>query len=207
MIGVNVSRSAAHLDTEEQLRWAAASSWVISDSSLNAHGDYLIAVRKNVVAGAWGIGSWDRNQDGKVTFKLGPAPELADMVGQASPVEWKQGQANPVKIIHTRTLLPESSEVEITSEGNRRVQLDGWSLVVYTDGRARLQAPGGDRRLIVESAFPGPPTGSVTVRLLSEPQSRCFRRAAVGRPIGVQPRGAEDAGKEPPYQGERCYCD
>lgn len=50
--------------------------------------------------------------------------------------------------------------------GDAGCGLDGWSLVVYTDGRARLQSPDSDRKLIVESAFPGPKGGNVTVRLL-----------------------------------------
>ncbi len=77
-----------------------------------------------------------------------------------------RGAANPVKFVKTETMLPESAEVELTPQGNRRVNLDGWSLVVYGDGRARLQAPDSESKLIVESAFPGPKGGNVTVRLV-----------------------------------------
>ncbi len=166
MIIVNVNRSGARAVTDEQVREAAVGAWVLSEASEQLFGDYLLAVRKNIVIGAWAIEGSSRDHEGKVTFEVSAAPELNDMVGQASPVEWKQGQANPVKLVETKTLRQEASEVELTPQGNRRVQLDGWSLIVYADGRARLQCPDSDRKLIVESAFPGPKGGNVTVRLL-----------------------------------------
>jgi hypothetical protein len=166
MIIVNVNRSGARAVSDEQVREAAVGAWVLSETSEQLFGDYLLAVRKNIVVGAWAIEDSTRDVEGKVTFEVSAAPEVNDMVGQASPVEWKQGQANPVKLVDTRTLRQEASEVELTPQGNRRVQLDGWSLIVYADGRARLQSPDTDRKLIVESAFPGPKGANVTVRLL-----------------------------------------
>lgn len=80
-------------------------------------------------------------EEGKVTFEVSAAPELNHMVGQTSPVEWKQGQANPVKLVETKTLRQEASKVELTPQGKRRVQLDGWTLVVYPDSRARACRP------------------------------------------------------------------
>ena len=166
MIIVNINRSGARAVTEEQIRDAAVAAWVISQSSVESFGDYLVAVRKNIVTGVWSIQDSSRDAEGKVWFQVGTAPELADMIGGSSPVEWKQGQANPIKLVETRTLRQEASEVELTPQGNRRVQLDGWSLIVYPDGRARLQSPDTDKKLIIESAFPGPKGGNVTVRLM-----------------------------------------
>lgn len=168
MIIVNVNRSAAKAATEEQVRDAAIGAWLMSEASELAYGDYLTAVRKNVVIGVWKIegSSWDK--DGRVTFDVAPAPDLSDMLGQPSPVEWKQGAANPIKLVDTRTLRQEATEVELTPQGNRRVQLDGWTLVVYPEGRARLQAPDVGKKVIVESAFPGPKGGNVTVRLMAD---------------------------------------
>jgi len=167
VIIVNVNKSGARAVTDEQVREAAVGAWVLSDSSEQMFGDYLVAVRKNIVIGAWTIEGSSRDDEGKVVFEVGVAPDLGDMIGQPSPVEWRQGQANPVKLVDTKTLRQEASEVELTPQGNRRVSLDGWSLVVYPDGRARLQSPDVERKLIVESAFPGPKGGNVTVRLLS----------------------------------------
>jgi hypothetical protein len=99
-------------------------------------------------------------------FDLGGPDAHTDLVGQPSPATWVRGAANPVKFVKTETMLPESAEVELTPQGNRRVNLDGWSLVVYGDGRARLQAPDSESKLIVESAFPGPKGGNVTGRLV-----------------------------------------
>lgn len=166
MIIVNVNKSAAKAVTEEEIRWAAEGAWLLSEASERLYGDYLVAVRKNVVIGAWKIDGSEWDADGRASFNVLPAPELADMVGQPSPVEWKQGAANPVKLVDTRTLRQESSDVEMTPQGNRRVQLDGWTLVVYPEGRARVQAPDRQMRLVVESAFPGPQGANVTVALL-----------------------------------------
>lgn len=168
MIIVNVNRSAAKAATEEQIRDAAVGAWVLSEASERAYGDYLAAVRKNVVIGVWTIEGAEWDDDGRVTFDVASAPELSDMLGQPSPVEWKQGAANPVKLVDTRTLRQEASEVELTPQGNRRVQLDGWTLVVYPDGRARLQAPDTTAKLVVESAFPGPKGANITVRLMDQ---------------------------------------
>lgn len=166
MIIVNVNRSGARATSDEQVREAALGVWVLSEASEQLFGDYLVAVRRNIVVGAWAITGSSR-EEGKVTFEVSAAPELNDMVGQTSPVEWKQGQANPVKLVETKTLRQEASKVELTPQGNRRVQLDGWTLVVYPDSRARLQAPDTERKIVVESAFPGPKGGNVTVRLLN----------------------------------------
>lgn len=166
VIIVNVNKSAARAVTDKDIREAAEGAWLLSEASERRYGDYLVAVRKNVVIGVWKIEGSQWDEDGRVTFDVGPAPDLADMVGQPSPVEWKQGAANPVKLVDTRTLRQESSDVEVTPQGNRRVQLDGWTLVVYPEGRARVQAPETKLRLVVESAFPGPQGANVTVALL-----------------------------------------
>ncbi len=165
MIAVNVNRSGARAVSQQQLREAAAGAWVLSEPSLETFGDYLLAVRKNFVVGVWTIRDTYRDDEGKVSFHLEAAPEFQSLVGEPSPVEWKQGQANPVKLVNTSTLQQDASEVELTPQGNRRVLLDGWSLVVYNGDRARLTAPDSGRKLIVESAFPGPNGANVTVRL------------------------------------------
>lgn len=167
MILVNVRQTAPPGATPEEVQEAATGDWAnISESSLASFGDYLAAVRQNVVLGVWPIEGHRRMPDGRVRFELGNLGAHADLVGQASPATWVKGAANPVKFIDTETMLPEVAEVEMTPKGNRRVELDGWLLIVYTDGRARLQAPDGESKLIVESAFPGPKNGNVTVRLV-----------------------------------------
>lgn len=168
MILVNVRRTGGVAATSDQLRSAAAGDWAnISDASLERFADYLAAVRQNVVVGVWAIDGHARIDDGRVRFELVDCPPFQHMIGEPSPTTWKRGQANPVKLIDTATMAPEAAEVELTPHGNRRVTLDGWSLVVYEDGRARLQAPDRDHRLMIESAFPGPKGGNVTVRLVA----------------------------------------
>ena len=84
---------------EDQTRDAAAGAWPLAEKSELAYADYLVAVRTNVAVGAWRIDSSCRNDDdGRVSFHLSPAPELADMIGLHSPVVWNQGAANPVKL-------------------------------------------------------------------------------------------------------------
>lgn len=166
MILVNINKSGASAATDEQLRDAAAGAWVIAAASVSTYGDYLAAVRKNLVVGVWTItGSW-LEEDGRVSFELAAAPEMTHLIGEPSPVPWKQGAANPVKLVDTATYLPPSVEVEESPRGNRVVRLDGWSMTIYRDGRARLSAPDVDAKLVVESAFPGPRGANVTVRLI-----------------------------------------
>ena len=57
-------------------------------------------------------------------------------------------------------------EVEESPRGNRVVRLDGWTMTLYRDGRARLSAPDADATLAVESAFPGHKGAKVTARLI-----------------------------------------
>lgn len=168
MILVNVRKSVAPGASPQDLREGASGDWAnISDASLETFADYLAAVRQNIVLGVWPIEGHRRAPDGRVTFELGDPDAHQDLVGARSPAVWVPGAANPVKFLKTDTMLPESAEVEMTAQGNRRVALDGWSLIVYDDGRARVQAPDSDAKLIVESAFPGPKGGNVTVRLMT----------------------------------------
>lgn len=166
MILVNVRQSVPPGASAEELREGAAGDWAnISEDSLESFGDCLAAVRQNVVLGIWPIEGHRRVPGNRVRFELGEPDAHQDLVGQRSPAEWRQGAANPVKFLDSDSLRPESAEVEMTPQGNRRVALDGWSLVVYSDGRARVQAPDTELKLIVESAYPGPKGGNVTVRL------------------------------------------
>jgi hypothetical protein len=96
-------------------------------------------------------------------FALTEAPDFEHLVGQDSPVKWVQGSANPIKLLDTATLAPPSAEIEHTTQGNARVRLEGWTLVVYPDGRARVSPP-GKSRVLIESAFPGPDGANVTLR-------------------------------------------
>ncbi|MEU2201675.1 hypothetical protein [Isoptericola sp. NPDC019482] len=165
MILVNINRSGAKAVTPEQIKDVARGAWVLSESSEKEYADVLVAVRKNTVVGAWDIAKTKREDDGRATFVLKKkSSEFEDLIGQESPVVWTQGQANPVKLVETTTMQQKSSAVELTREGNRRVQLDGWTLIVYPDDRARISPP-GDSRIIVESAFPGPSGANVTVRI------------------------------------------
>lgn len=164
MILVNINRSGAKAVTAKQIENAARGAWVLSENSEQEYADFLVAVRKNIVVGVWRIKRVEREDDGRATFKLGATQEFEDLLDQESPVVWTQGQANPVKLVVTATMQQKSSRIEYTREGNPRVQLNGWSMVVYPDGRARISPPGSSR-VVVESAFPGPNRANVTVRV------------------------------------------
>lgn len=164
MILVNINRSGAKAVTAKQIEGAAQGAWVLSESSEQEYADFLVAVRKNVVVGVWKIAHVEREDDGRATFELKPTTKFKDLLGQEPPVIWTQGQANPVKLVETATMQQKSSNIEYTREGNPRVQLNGWSMIVYSDGRARISPP-GNSRVVVESAFPGPNGANVTVRL------------------------------------------
>lgn len=167
MILVNIRKSGKTATSAEQLQAAAASAWSnLKDESLDEYGDFLVAVLMNKVVGVWAIDGRRRDGEDKIWFDLSEAVDAPLAVGDSSPAPWRQGQANPVKYVDTSTLRPEAAEVDVTRDGNRRVALDGWTLTVYTDGRARLSAPDVDRKMIVESAYPGPRGGNVTVRIV-----------------------------------------
>lgn len=166
MILVNIKKSGRDAVTEEQLRQAAAGDWVVSDDTLRMYGDHLVAVRDNRVLGVWTIVGHTRRDDGRARFNLAVADEPAtSLVGKLSPVQWVRGAANPVKIFDAGEGRQPSSSIELTTQGNPKVVLHGWTLVVYPDGRARVSPPASDKKLIVESAFPGPNGGNVTVRV------------------------------------------
>lgn len=172
MIIVNVRQTGAAAVTDQELQANAAGDWVVGDSSIQAFGDYLVAVIANRVVGAWTIDS-HRRVDGKVRFDLSPAPDLAaELTNQPSPVAWKRGQANPIKLVHTKTLRPPEAEVVLTPQGNRRVQLEGWTLIVYSATAARVQPQDGSKKLVVEHAFPGPNGANVQVRLVEPDWSK-----------------------------------
>lgn len=171
MIVVNINRSGAKAVTPEQIAEVSRGYWVLSEGSIKEYGDVLVAVRKNVVVGAWNIMGHGRAgngvDEGKAVFTLGPSPDFEYLIGQESPAVWTPGQANPVKLIETATMQQKASKVELTKAGNPRVQLEGWSMVVYPDGRARISPPGGVK-VVVESAFPGPEGANVTVRIVPD---------------------------------------
>lgn len=111
MIIVNINVSGANAVTDDQIQDAAKGNWVISDRSVQIHADYLVAVRKNTVVGAWAIDRYDRTDGGKrVAFDLSPAPQLAHLLGEPSPEPWISGQANPVKLVDTSAVLPATGE-------------------------------------------------------------------------------------------------
>lgn len=165
MILVNISRSAATAVTAEQIREAAVRAWRVKEDSLNRYGDYLVAVRNNVVIGVWRIERWTKEEDtGRFAFHVSETDD-ASLIGQPSPVPWVTGQGNPVKYVDTAEAFGRV-EIENAPDGTRRAGVEGWTLSVHPDNSATLTAPaaiGG--RLIVESANPGP-GGSVTVRVL-----------------------------------------
>lgn len=171
MIVVNINRSGAKAVTAEQIEAAARGAWVLGESSEQEYADVLVAVRKNSVVGVWTITGVERVTEGpdagKAVFSVAPAPEFEYLVGQESPAVWTPGQANPVKLLETATMQQKASKVELTKAGNPRVQLEGWSMIVYPDGRARISPPGG-ARVVVESAFPGPDGANITVRIVPD---------------------------------------
>ena len=172
VIVVTINRSGAKAVTPEQIEEVSRGAWVLSERSEQEYADVLVAVRKNVVVGVWTITGVDRVADGpdagKAVFSVAPAPDFEYLVGQESPAVWTRGQANPIKLLETATMQQKASKVELTKAGNPRVQLDGWSMIVYPDdGRARISPPGG-ARVVVESAFPGPDGANVTVRIVPD---------------------------------------
>ncbi|MFE7503745.1 hypothetical protein [Promicromonospora sp. NPDC057488] len=132
----------------------------LSESSEQEYTVFLMAVRKNIVVGVWKIAHVERDDDGRATFELNPTTKFK-VSSAKTPVSWPQGQANPVKLVETATMQQKSSNIEYTREGNVRVQLNGWSMSVYSDGRARISPP-GDSRVVVEPAFPGPNGANIT---------------------------------------------
>lgn len=171
MILVNVKKSGRNAATDMQLREAAAGNWVLADDTIKLYGDTLAAVRGNLVVGHWEIVGHYRvtagQDEGRVCFELGEADP--SLVGEPSPVQWVRGAANPVKIFDSEEGRQASSQIELTAQGNSRVSLLGWSLIVYPDGRARVSPPADGGKLVVESAFPGPSGANVTVRLEPAP--------------------------------------
>ncbi|WGL52129.1 hypothetical protein P5P86_19525 [Nocardioides sp. BP30] len=101
MILVNVRKSGSDAITSEQLRDAAAGDWVIAESNADAYGDVLLGVRRNVVVGAYDILGWEAVESGRIRFEVVDSEEFSGLVGAASPLKWKRGQANPVLYLDT----------------------------------------------------------------------------------------------------------
>lgn len=106
MILVNVRKSAESAATPEQIMTAAAGDWAVAESALEAYGDVLLAVRRNVVLGAFDITNWEEVEGGRYRFDLEPSEVYAALVGQASPLLWKRGQVNPVAYLATSDVTP-----------------------------------------------------------------------------------------------------
>ncbi|MBB2893738.1 hypothetical protein [Flexivirga oryzae] len=161
MILVNIKQSGRRAVTPGQIQDAAAGSWVVSEKSLQDHGDVLAAVRQNEVVGAWPIEGHTRDDAGRVSFVLGqPGPREKRLVGSPSPQRWVKGAANPVKVVPTADDSSDAGEV-------RQVRLQGWTLRVYPDNSVRLNAPAAGGRLMVDSVLPGPGGGSLGARLVA----------------------------------------
>ena len=162
---VNVNRSAAKADSEQEIKAAAIGDWRISSLALDSRPEVLVAVLRGIVIGVWQLEGWTRQPSGRWRFMVSDALEFSSWLGRQSPVTWKQGQANPVQFGELAA-LEGGVAIKDTRAGNKRVEIDGWTLTVYPDGRARLHHTGDgqtERRLVVLSLFPRPGSGNITL--------------------------------------------
>lgn len=157
MILVNVGRSAVGAVTDSQLMSAAHAYWKVSEASIRGYGDYLAAVRDNVIVGVWQILGHAHPDEGggKVAFKLAPAPERADLVGQEVPTPWVRGSANPVKLWDHQPDADESPEKQSAT-------VAGWHITALPDGRLQVTSPQGAGPVYLES-LDGSPTGGTAI--------------------------------------------
>lgn len=110
VIIVNIRRSGDDAATIEQVMEAASGDWVLSESGVDAYGDVLLAVRAGRVRGAFDILGWEQVGSGRIRFYLRVSEDLGWIVGQESPVRWRQGQSNPVMFLDTESVTDESSQ-------------------------------------------------------------------------------------------------
>jgi hypothetical protein len=143
MIAVNIGASLrGELDDRDgsNVQACAEKWWAISDATLDAYADDLMAVADNTIAGMFTIKGWSRpdGPGGKVVFELIPAMEWQWLVGTQSPVTWSRSQANPVRKV-SRLIIDGLAR-------NRPHNIDagqGWSLDVAADGlSATVRSPG-----------------------------------------------------------------
>lgn len=122
MILVNLRQSTTPASTAIEIRDAAASAWAnVSDSAMDQYGDYVLAVRDNVVTGVFSLRNWERLDDGRVEFTLDAAPaELDGLVGGDSPLRWKRGQANPVMYLETPDRMEDLTTASPSDSPTRR---------------------------------------------------------------------------------------
>lgn len=157
MILVNVSRSAVGAVTEPQLMEAASKYWKVAEESIRGYGDYLAAVRDNIIVGIWRIHGHYRSDEagGKVVFELGAAPEHADLIGQEVPNPWVRGAANPVKLWDYQ---PEAGP----GDDSESAMVCGWEIEALPGGRLQVRSPLGGGLLSLEALI-GEPTGGVAI--------------------------------------------
>ncbi|WP_421735726.1 hypothetical protein [Cellulomonas sp.] len=169
MILVNINRSGTKAVTDAQIKDVARGAWVVGQASLEQYaspGDYLLAVRKNAVVGAWKIvDSWRDDADDRVTFELKRSREVAHLVGQDSPYAWTQGAANPVRLIDVSDVLGAPADVETTTTGATRAVVAGWTLTVAEAGLvAHIGAPDGTTQLSLDALQSAGAAPSATLR-------------------------------------------
>lgn len=158
MIVVNVNKSSVGAVSDADFREAAAGDWRISDSTVRGHGDYLAAARDNIICGVWRIVDHLRTDEGRVRFTLAPEPHAAiQLVGEAVPVPWVRGSANPVKTWDWQP-SPDASLSESS------VTLNGWTLWLREDGAAQLTSPEGSGVLTLEALIGEPGHGQAVFR-------------------------------------------
>ena len=157
MILVNVSRSAVSAATEAQLMEASRAYWKVSEESIRGYGDYLAAVRENIIVGVWRIDGHSRPDEGggKAAFDLAPAPERSELIGQVVPTPWVRGAANPVKYWDYR---PDTDP----SQGHQSAVVAGWEVVALPEGGLRVRSPLDAGPLHLEALI-GEPTGGVAI--------------------------------------------
>jgi hypothetical protein len=140
MLAVNITVSFNGDDERAgDVRACAAGRWAnIADSTLEAFGDELLAVANGYVAAVFTVRGWTRDDDHRVVFDLGPAPDWDWLAGQESPVQWSRGQANPVRKVGSTTVSA------LRARRPQRVESGhGWSLDVEPTGRAAtVRGPG-----------------------------------------------------------------
>lgn len=136
MIIVNVNKTSPGYVPRE----SAASEWLIAEWRLKRYGDYLVAVKHNVVVGVYKIDGWTRVAGPKsgVVFELAET-DLAPggvAVGDPSPDPWLAGQRWPVKYLATEAWVARTAERQAVSLAD--VLVPGLSVTLDGDGVVTL---------------------------------------------------------------------
>jgi hypothetical protein len=139
----------------------------------------VVAMRQLIADGHWDIGEsvgdlWKLQED---SLQLFGVQASWGTIREAEQVLVDEGVLSDIQQgMPTRVIAIPSHDGEDTSAapierlrtGSQRVTLDGWTMTVLTDGRARIHhVPEPEHSLVIQALYPGPGPGNVTLRLAS----------------------------------------